>query len=485
MFSIRRNIYRFCTVVVSLVVLFMNSFSMAYPTGASASNFYYLDNDYESSSVYASVEPTDQIKIQKPKQSNEAGEDEDQDQDGTGVDNNANVDDDDSEYDGYEYGNKNEKSKKVYNTIIIRTKSSNANKQNNKSKKIQPDKAEKVMVKREEVAKPEEVEDEKNKEEKTNNNKKKKKKKATTMDKIKYYADPLRQKKPDSFYVYGMFGYTMTIPHKIIVNAAYEENELKNDAYTSIEVTGDKRFGGWGFDVGIKVYLNKNTFAFFLAPEVFYNRLFINDFTYSYETSKKGIVYSALPEDYHGTENGYSSYDVSFPIPTNVSVTPQSLFGGSLRFGFTISNFMSFYVKGNLGAIKENITANLLYDDTKINVYSNNGGAVAGRIRDSVLAEWRRDGFDEPFSVNKFIFMYGGGVGFEIHLWNQHFTIRCEYDQYIANGVVQFSDIFARSLEGYAEEAGGITNVKLENIGTKWKINNSFGILKISAGLSW
>ena len=76
MFSIRRNIYRFCTVVVSLVVLFMNSFSMAYPTGASASNFYYLDNDYESSSVYASVEPTGSRSTSYPSRSYEADEEE-------------------------------------------------------------------------------------------------------------------------------------------------------------------------------------------------------------------------------------------------------------------------------------------------------------------------------------------------------------------------------------------------------------------------
>ena len=270
-----------------------------------ASSYYYTDSDYERSSTYAGITDNNSIKTVNI--------------------NNTKKD--------VVYTTQDKDAKKVYNTIIIRTK-----KQQDATKVERQVPVEKTIIQ----AVPEVTVEPKKQEEKKNT-------KTDVTKKLREMVRPFRQKTPDDWYLYALAGYTMTFPKNM-------KMENTNQTYDMM-----KKMSGFGFTAGIKIYLNNDKVALFVAPEMFYNNLKLGQSDFDYKARVLAM--------YDDTTNHASTSplrDVAFPVPATTTIKTKDMFGGTFRIGFTIMNVVSFYGKASIGSVRYAINSSLDVDVGKV-----------------------------------------------------------------------------------------------------------------------
>ena len=295
--------------------------------------------------------------------------------------------------------------------------------------------------------------------------KKQEEKKNTKTDvtkKLREMVRPFRQKTPDDWYLYALAGYTMTFPKNM-------KMENTNQTYDMM-----KKMSGFGFIAGIKIYLNNDKVALFVAPEMFYNNLKLGQSDFDYKARVLAM--------YDDTTNHASTSplrDVAFPVPATTTIKTKDMFGGTFRIGFTIMNVVSFYGKASIGSVRYAINSSLDVDVNKVDWDAVLSGVTDAGKRENLinnaLDEWNNPNAkhylgSKSFSGSKHAILYGIGAGVELGMWNQHFILRVDYDHYFSSALVKIDSY-------YVPWSSGST--------TKIKIKNSFGILKVSAGIAF
>ncbi len=384
---------------VNFIKLFLILFCALHSKSAVAVNSYYTENDYEKTSAYAGITEKENIDINdisKPEKVQD------------------------------------NKARKVYNTIIIRRKNGNLHQQQNQKIKEIPE----VTVKP--VNEVNDRLEEYNKRKKTSLN-----------------FDNFFKTTPDRFSVYALVGYSISLVNNSKVNAVHSANSALDNSFSPLSFSTVTKGSGFGFITGIKIYLNKSKFAFFLSPELFYNNLNLSNNNFSYNSAhnykfEAGDVKEMI-------EN----------IPAEVSVKTKEMYGTSLRFGFTLMNMFSFYGKASIGGMRHGISSGL---------------NVNGVNNPAARQQWSNPDNDNYISsmsqtINKTLLFYGFGGGFEVGFLNQHIIIRLDYDHYFGSGIFSLNGDFSRIAK--SERGNDISE------GTKWKMKNNFGIAKLTVGLAF
>lgn len=383
-----------------------------------ASSYYYTDSDYERSSTYAGITDDNSIKTVNI--------------------NNTKKD--------VVYTTQDKDAKRVYNTIIVRTK-----KKQDTIKAERQVPVEKTIIQTipEVTIKP--AKQEEKKDTKTN-----------IAKKIREMVRPFRQKNPDDWYLYALGGYTMAFPKHIKMANANQTNDMM------------KKMSGFGFTAGIKIYLNNDKIALFVAPEAFYNKLNLGQVDFAY---KARVL--ALMRDTTDLSSPSPLRDVAFPVPTETTIKTKDMFGGAFRIGLTIMNAVSFYGKVSVGTLKYGINSSLNTDINKVDWDAVLGGIADAtdktNAKNNVLDQWNDPNAkyylgSKHFSASKHALLYGIGAGVELAMWNQHFIMRVDYDHYFSSGTL--------TLDSSYVPWDSSSNTKI-------KVRSSFGILKLSAGIAF
>ena len=383
-----------------------------------ASSYYYTDSDYERSSTYAGITDNNSIKTVNI--------------------NNTKKD--------VVYTTQDKDAKKVYNTIIVRTKK----KQDvTKAEKQAPVEKTIIQAVPEVTVKP--AKQEEKKDTKTN-----------VVKRIREIVRPFRQKTPDDWYLYALAGYTMAFPKHIKMANVGQTDDMM------------KKMNGFGFTAGIKIYLNNDKIALFVAPEAFYNKLNLGQADFAY---KARVL--ALYDDTTDPSSTSPHHDVAFPVPAATTIKTKDMFGGAFRMGLTIMNAVSFYGKVSIGTLKYGINSSLNTDINKVDWDAVLGGIVDAtdktNAKNNVLDQWNDPNAkyylgSKHFSASKHALLYGIGAGIELGMWNQHFIMRLDYDHYFGSGTLAIDS-------NYVPWDSSST--------TKIKVRSSFGILKLSAGIAF
>ena len=383
-----------------------------------ASGYYYTDSDYERSSTYAGITDNNSIKTVNI--------------------NNTKKD--------VVYTTQDKDAKKVYNTIIVRTK-----KKQDITKAERQVPVEKTIIQTipEVTVKP--AKQEEKKDTKTN-----------IAKKIREMVRPFRQKTPDDWYLYALGGYTMAFPKQIKMSNTNQTDDMM------------KKMSGFGFTAGIKIYLNNDKIALFIAPEAFYNKLNLGQVDFAYKAKVLAFVddttYAPSPTSHH---------DAAFPVPAKMAIKTKDMFGGAFRIGFTIMNVLSFYGKASIGTLRHTINGSLDTDVNKVDWDVTLGGVTditdKTNMIDKILEQWNNPAAkyylgSKSFSDSKHTLLYGIGAGIELGMWNQHFIMRLDYDHYFGLGTVKINSYYVPWNS---------------NSATKIKIRSSFGVLKLSAGIAF
>lgn len=442
--------------LIALLLLFTNIAPMFFlQKNAYASSAYYNDNIYESSSTYASIDESSNNIIKE-------------------------IDDITTNETMRTKTVQDGKTKKIYNTIIVKTK---------KNKK----KAEKVQQKateKDEEKEDKEIEKKIDKyieEEEVEEEKQEKKQKLSKLDTLRYYIDSTRVKRPDPWYLYAAFGYTLGLPKSLEASAVWDNTETQDERYNSISASGTSRINGWGFTAGIKKYVNRNVFAFYIALETFYNRLSLNDLSFQYNTKQQALFYNTsepIP-----VAPGWAVYQTNIKIPATINIAPKSVFGGSMRIGLTLINLVSIFGKINIGGMNYMITSSINFNDFSMSDVVSGAGTKNAQIKERLVKDWEYMYKNASETFKSMAFTYGFGGGVELTLWNQHLLIRVDYDQYFTSNTISVNKLFARAtngtIQGDADALDTQDKITSKDYGNKWKIKNSFGILKLVVGVSF
>ena len=414
-------------ILTSFVFLCMSMF--AFPLKAETAGYYYTDNDYEKSSTYAGVDNRNDIKTIPVEKTDKNNVTTSTIQDG--------------------------EIKKVYNTIIVKTKKKQEQKPE-EPKKIE--KIEKKPVQIQEITvKPAKKEEEPKKEESTT--------KSNVLKKIREAFRPFRQKNPDDWYLYAMAGYTMIFPKSITMSFV----DYKEEA--------TKKMNGFGFIAGIKIYFNNDKFALFIAPEAFYNKVNLASANFSY----KSKVLSEIDDTTDPSLSPAPRAEVALPVPTNTSIKTQDMFGGTFRLGVTLVNVLSLYGKISIGSLRYGINSTLKVSEMSKADWDTLLGQIPSTVdyenaKQNVIRVWNDPETGKYYlgakavSATKNALLYGIGAGIEIGMWNQHLLLRLDYDHYFSSSTLSFKSQFVPYNSSDS---------------TKIKVKSSFGILKFSAGLAF
>ena len=438
---------------LALSILFSLSLSIFFYSlqnnSAKATNTYYTDNydNYEASSIYADVVNSDkktslqeESVITTKKRTRRTSK------------NNKNA-------------------RKVYNTIIIKTK-----KNENKAEKIIP-----IQEEIEETSvseKRQKLNTQKNAEEKTF--------REEFNEKIKsiadYLAHPFRQTEPDLWYVYALGGYAVSTPFDITISSVNSSSDIGSD-YMNADFNW--KTGGASIISGFKVYLSQTKIAVFIGPEFFWTKLNMKTTKTSYQSYQT----VSLPVTNTGTavESGIFSDMKEFQqnVPVIMQTTPKDIIGGSLRLGLTFFNTFSVFGKANFGVLRSDIALSPDLD----NITWKAPFAGSSKHQNSAMNKWKNaesTKLKNEYYGSKSSFTYGFGAGIEFSMWNEHLTFRVDYDHYWTNGTF--------SLYGTQyQRASSVSNTTAttgladgeSNTGIKWKAKTNFGTIRISAGISF
>ena len=383
--------------------LFLAVFFFFSKNTAIAINSYYTE-DYEKTNTYAGVYENDNIKINDNNHTNA----------------------------------QNNKARTIYNTIIVRRK--------NKTPQYVEQKVKKKQIPEITVKPVNDVND--RLKEYRNRNKKR-----------NSILDNLFKTTPDRIYVYALAGYSITLSNHFNINAVHSSNITPDyQSFNPLSFSVNKKGSGFVFIIGTKIYLNKSKFAVFLAPELFYNKLNLNDSNFSYNSAHD---YNIAAQDGVGIE--------SKNIPATMGVKTKDMYGASLRVGFTLFNAISLYGKASIGGLRNSIINNLHINSIK-------------DLDERIIEQWTNPENVNYISStsqnqNKTSLFYSFGGGIEVGLLNQHIIFRLDYDYCFANSVLSTDVNFSR----ISKSKRGDNPTE----GTKWRIKNNFGIVKFTAGFAF
>ena len=359
------------------------------------------------------------------------------------------------------------KTKKIYNTIIIKRKKQPSAFNINNTSTITPTKAERLQQTTpttpssipEITVKPVNT---------TLPTLTAKSKKKGIMDQLADFTAPLKQTTPDNWYLYAVAGYTISFQKSTVVSAIYSNSERLDDSFQQTTSTGLKKGNGFGFIVGAKVYLNTHkTFSVFISPEFFYDNLRLSQHQFAYTTQQPATI----PDT---STFGNTMKTIQADVPGRLSTQTRDMYGFSLRLGFTLVNTLSFHAQASLGAINHKVYTNILPEQTNWSSFAVD--ALSDNAKNNLIDIFSADGTSNSFRKTNLLYGFGGGL--ELGLWNQHFLIRIDYNHYFGNGTFTVEEKFAR-------KDTSTTANDTEIDGDKWKIKNSFGVLKLSFGLSF
>ena len=351
-------------------------------------------------------------------------------------------------------------SKKIYNTIIIKTKKTN----NNSNRKAIPNN---YVI--DDVYKTNHINEIKNNINKnkityTNGNKNNIFTKSSTRDsfesKTKSRFAPFAKTTPDGWYVYALGSFAFLSPSNLSIKALDANNNVTNYGIVSDSAINTRwASGDFGGILGAKFYLNRNKVAAFIAPEMFYS---------STNLSSGNTVYNSKQHINNYVDPVDQRTGIDLNLPVDLFLKPKSVFGGSLRFGVTFLNTISVFTKVNLGAMLANINVS-----SRANAIDWDAiGIVDPDTRAKIIDEYSQKGAER---YNKLLLMYGFGCGIELTAYNQHLILRLDYDYNIIDSVFKLNGTaYGRITDG---------TQKLDD-GDKWKTKIRFGTIKLSIGFA-
>ena len=311
--------------------------------------------------------------------------------------------------------------KKIYNTIIVRTNKSSKTKKNTKKvKTAKTIKTQEEVVEEEQPIKKKKIKDDYDKtpmrpeeraildeEQIEENNKKVKKRVVVEEEEDEDYRSDTKKKKDKKkknttladWYIYGLGGYSMTIPFWSSFNSTIGANPAVEQEFPLGH--------GFHFAFGAKFY----AWHFFLSPEFMYQRFDINVFNNNqdygvriYETFVAGVGID--PTIHNAVQN------------TKVDLTDMLI--GGVRAGLTFGTNFSIYVRGNIGMV--NLKTKMTTDFTQ---------AQYNSADMFILAQYQEQKANLPqYSKNNWAFIYGLGAGLEFGFLQQHLFFRVEYNHY-------------------------------------------------------
>ncbi len=272
---------------------------------------------------------------------------------------------------------------------------------------------------------------------------------------------PFMKTTPDGWYVYALGSFSFSTPSELSINALDANGNRTEYGIVSAATTNTRWSGGnFGGTLGMKAYFNKDKVAVFISPELFYSNLNINSGNTVYN-SRQHI------DSYVDPTTGKAGIDLNLPV--DLSLKPKSIFGGSLRLGTTFFNTISVFGKVNLGAMLANISVSPRADAID---WETIGPDISKETREAIENEYRSRRSE---AYNRLFLMYGFGCGVEFTAYNQHLIIRLDYDYNFVNEVVHLNGTAYRRITDGSQ--------RLDD-GDKWKMNVHFGTIKLSVGFA-